>query len=160
MGDYIWKSYSEVNMLAINFGKGMRELGNPPKKNVVIFAETRSEWMIAAHGLFKQSIPMVTIYATLGDDAIAHGINETEVDTVITSYDLMSKFKNILLKTPRVKTIIYMEDQLKTLDPTGYPNNVKIIKFAEVLAIGCRSKYGKYCAKSMNKNWSVSGAIS
>lgn len=57
MGEYIWKTYAEVNVLAIHFGKGIRELGNQPKHNVVIFAETRAEWMIAAHGLFKQSIP-------------------------------------------------------------------------------------------------------
>lgn len=67
MGEYRWKTYSEVNMLATNFGKGLRELGCKPKENVVIFAETRAEWMIAAHGLFKQNIPLVTIYATLGE---------------------------------------------------------------------------------------------
>lgn len=57
MGEYIWKTYAEVNALATNFGRGIRELGNKPKMNVVIFAETRAEWMIAAHGLFKQNIP-------------------------------------------------------------------------------------------------------
>lgn len=57
MGEYIWKTFAEVNVLATNFGKGVRELGNKPKQNIVIFAETRAEWMIAAHGLFKQNIP-------------------------------------------------------------------------------------------------------
>lgn len=57
MGEYIWKTYAEVNHLATNFGKGIRELGNKPHQNIVIFAETRAEWMIAAHGLFKQNIP-------------------------------------------------------------------------------------------------------
>lgn len=66
MGEYRWKTYSEVNSIAASFGRGLRELGCKPKENVVIFAETRAEWMIAAHGLFKQNIPLVTIYATLG----------------------------------------------------------------------------------------------
>ena len=57
MGKYIWKTSAEVNMLATHFGRGIRELGNKPKENIVIFAETRAEWMIAAHGLFKQNIP-------------------------------------------------------------------------------------------------------
>lgn len=143
MGDYKWRTYSEANILAANFGRGIRELGNKPKENVVIFAETRAEWMIAAHGLFKQNIPLVTIYATLGDEAIAHGINETEVDTVITSFDLIPKFKKILEHTPRVKTLIYMEDQLKELDTTGFPEDVKIIKFTEVLKLGAESKIRK-----------------
>ncbi|RZF44330.1 hypothetical protein LSTR_LSTR006880 [Laodelphax striatellus] len=57
LGDYKWKTYEEVNMLASNFGKGLRELGHMPKQNIVIFAETRAEWMVAAHGCFKQNIP-------------------------------------------------------------------------------------------------------
>ncbi|XP_018324557.1 long-chain-fatty-acid--CoA ligase 4 isoform X2 [Agrilus planipennis] len=140
LGDYIWKTFAEVYVLATNFGKGLRELGNSPKKSIVIFAESREEWMIAAQGLFQQNIPVVTIYATLGDDAIAHGINETEVTTVITSFSLMPKFKNILHKTPNVSTVIYMEDQLKKLDHNGYKENVEIFKFSEVIQKGSTSK--------------------
>ncbi|CAH1133889.1 unnamed protein product [Ceutorhynchus assimilis] len=136
MGEYRWKTYSEVNMLASNFGKGLRELGCKPKENVVIFAETRAEWMIAAHGLFKQGIPLVTIYATLGEEAIAHGINQTEVTTVVTSYELMPKFKKVLAMTPKVKTLIYMEDQLKQLEKTGYREDIQIISFTDVLKKG------------------------
>ena len=132
-----------MNALAENFGRGIRELGNDPGENVAIFAETRAEWMIAAHGLFKQSIPLVTIYATLGDDAIAHGLNETEVTTVITSYELMPKFKKILAMVPTVKTLIYMEDQLKTLDEGGYKSGIEVIKFSEVLKKGATSRIGK-----------------
>lgn len=144
MGDYRWKTFSEVNVLAENFGKGVRELGNNPRENIVIFAETRAEWMIAAHGLFKQNIPLVTIYATLGDEAIEHGLNETEVTTVITSFDLMPKFKKILSNCPKVKTLIYMEDQLKTLDENEYKNGVEIIKFADVLKKGEKSNIGEF----------------
>ncbi|XP_063922554.1 long-chain-fatty-acid--CoA ligase 4 isoform X2 [Zophobas morio] len=140
LGAYRWKTFSEVNALAENFGRGIRELGNDPGENVAIFAETRAEWMIAAHGLFKQSIPLVTIYATLGDDAIAHGLNETEVTTVITSYELMPKFKKILAMVPTVKTLIYMEDQLKTLDEGGYKSGIEVIKFSEVLKKGATSR--------------------
>ncbi|KAF9410414.1 hypothetical protein HW555_010495 [Spodoptera exigua] len=110
MGEYVWRTYVDVEKEARHFGAGLRELGCQPRQNIVMFAETRAEWMIAAHGCFKQSIPVVTIYATLGDEAIAHGINETDVSTVITTYDLLPKFKKILAKTPKVDTIIYMED--------------------------------------------------
>lgn len=62
MGDYKWRSFNDVESSATNFGRGIRELGQEAKKNIVIFAETRAEWMIAAHGCFKQNIPIVTIY--------------------------------------------------------------------------------------------------
>ncbi|XP_041988112.1 long-chain-fatty-acid--CoA ligase 4 isoform X2 [Aricia agestis] len=136
MGDYNWYSHTDVERQARQFGAGLRALGAEPRANIVMFAETRVEWMIAAHGCFTQSIPVVTIYSTLGDDAIAHGINETEVSTVITSHDLLPKFKRILDKTPNVKTIIYMEDQLKTTPKDGFKDGIKIIGYKEVVEMG------------------------
>lgn len=72
-GEYKWRNYMNVHNSAINFGRGLRELGHMPGQNVVIFAESRAEWMIAAHGCFKQNFPIVTIYATLGDDGVIYG---------------------------------------------------------------------------------------
>ena len=91
---------------AESFGRGLRELGLRPKENIVLFAETRAEWLISAFGCMKQSIPLVTLYATLGEDALIHGINETEVTCVITSQELLPKFKNILPCTPNVTVLV------------------------------------------------------
>lgn len=87
---------------------------------------------------------MVTIYATLGDEAIAHGINETEVSLVITSHDLLAKFKNILTYTPKVKKLVYMEDQLAKTDVSGFKEGVDIIPFSEVVKIGASSDMCKF----------------
>lgn len=73
MGEYKWRTFTDVERSANYFGRGLRELGQQPLRNIVIFAETRAEWMIAAHGCFKQNIPIVTIYATLGDEGVIHG---------------------------------------------------------------------------------------
>ena len=88
------------------FGRGLRELGLKPRNNVVIFAETRAEWFIAAHGCMKQNIPVATLYATLSPEAIVHGINETDVTCVITSHELLPKFKTILPLTPKVTVLV------------------------------------------------------
>lgn len=87
-------------------------------------------------------ISVVTIYATLGDDAIAHGINETEVATIITTHELLPKFKNILAKTPKVTTIIFMEDQIKPTDTKGYKEGVRIIAYNDVIEKGSQSVIG------------------
>lgn len=79
---------------------------------------------------------VVTIYSTLGDEAIAHGINETEVTMLITSHDLLPKFKRILPMCPKVHTIIYMRDQLKQTDTTGFKEGVKIVSFGDVVKMG------------------------
>ncbi len=42
LGEYLWKTYNDVNRLASSFSKGMRELGLEPKGRICIFAETRA----------------------------------------------------------------------------------------------------------------------
>ncbi|KAK7602450.1 hypothetical protein V9T40_008039 [Parthenolecanium corni] len=136
MGDYLWTTFAETDVIATNFGKGLVALGQERYKNIVIFGETRAQWLISAQACFKQNFPVVTIYATLGEEAIAHGINETEVSFVITTHDLLPKFKTILKSTPKVKTIIYMEDQLSETDTSGLRDDVNIIAFKEVVKKG------------------------
>lgn len=57
MGDYNWKTFNDVNKASQTFGNALISLGQEPKKNIAIFAETREEWMIAVQGCFKQNIP-------------------------------------------------------------------------------------------------------
>lgn len=63
------------------------------RKNFVIFVRMRDEWMVEAHACFKPNLTIVKIYLTLGDNAVAHGIKWMEVGTVITSQELLPKFK-------------------------------------------------------------------
>ena len=69
----------QIDEMANNFGKGLRVTGLNPMDRICIFAETKADWLVCALGCFKQTFPLVTLYANLGDDAIAHGVNETEV---------------------------------------------------------------------------------
>lgn len=142
LGEYKWRSFIETELQASYFGKGMRELGVVPRDKVVMFAETRAEWMISAHGLFKQSCTLVTIYATLGEDGITHGVNETDVSYVVTSHDCLSKLRNVMKTIPKVRTIVYFEDQLHKTDTSGF-GDVKVIPFSQVLKMGSESKHGE-----------------
>jgi long-chain acyl-CoA synthetase len=140
MGEYKWKSYLQVNDSATNFGRGLRELGLNPRNKIGIFADTKEEWMIGVLGCFKQNFPVVTLYANLGDDAISFGISQTEVTHIITTHDLLPKFKNVLDKTPSVKCVIFIEDQINPTDCTGYKSGVSVKSFSEVLRLGSKSK--------------------
>lgn len=84
MGDYDWLTFKDVEEMSSWFGRGLRQLGHEPKENLVVFAETRSEWLVAAAGAFRQNVALCTLYATLGDEAVIHGINETGVGVINT----------------------------------------------------------------------------
>ncbi|KAH3813357.1 fatty acid CoA ligase Acsl3-like [Dreissena polymorpha] len=137
MGEYNWQSFEGVFTRLTNLGSGLLAVGQKPRRNILIFAETRAEWMIAAQACFKYNFPVVTLYSTLGEDAIIHGVNESEVSHVITSAELLTKFKGILSKMPRVTHLIVMCDQQPiTSLKKEFPDTVTILTFNELEIIG------------------------
>lgn len=137
LGDYRWMTYEEVDTMADNFGRGLRVLGQQPRENICLYADTRAEWMVAAQASFKQSFPVVTIYTNLGEEAVVYGLAETQTEVVITSHELLPKFKQILATNKdSVKTIVYMENPIKRTNVTGFRDNVRIISFWDVLSLG------------------------
>ena len=136
LGNYMWISFKDTYSLSTKFGKGLRMLDQQPEDSIVIYAETRAEWMIAAFGAFSQSIVVATMYTNLGDEAIIHGLNETGVNLVVTSHELLPKFQTFLQSCPKITTIVVMEDQLTPTDTSGYKPGVDIINFKSVVELG------------------------
>ncbi|GFQ95619.1 long-chain-fatty-acid--CoA ligase 3, partial [Trichonephila clavata] len=77
----------------------------------------------------------VTLYATLGEDGIIHGITETEVTHIITSSEIMPKLKKILHKVPMVSHLVYMEGK-KNKSLEDIPITVKVVPFRQMEASG------------------------
>ncbi|CAN7998157.1 unnamed protein product [Ixodes pacificus] len=131
LGDYQWLTYNDVDRKIDLIGRGLMAHGVRPRQNVVILAETRLEWMLAAQACLRINIPVVTLYATLGEDGIIHGINETEATHLITSYDLMPRIAKILHKIPSLTHIIYMESPVSKA-PVEAPEGVRVLPFAQL----------------------------
>jgi len=141
LGDYRWLTYDEVDGMADNFGRGLRVLGVAPKDNVCLYADTRAEWLIAAQAAFQQSLPVVTIYTNLGESGVIHGLSETQSEVVITSHELLPKFRSILNeRKDNVKTIVYMENPIKKTDVTGFRDDVRLISFWDVISLGKKTQ--------------------
>jgi len=136
LGDYRWMSYEDADAMAENLGRGLRSVGLSAGNPVCLFADTRAEWLITAQACFKHSLPVVTLYTNLGDEAVQHGIVQTEVDTVITSHDLLPKFRSILAQTPNVKRVIYFDNPIKRTDTSGYREDVRLLNFWDVVNMG------------------------
>ncbi|XP_065585694.1 long-chain-fatty-acid--CoA ligase 4 [Cyrtonyx montezumae] len=137
LGTYRWLSYEEVNQKVNRLGSGLMALGLTPKSTVVIFCETRAEWMIAALACFKYNFPLVTLYATLGEEAVTYGLNECEASYLITSAELLeSKLKATLPQISCLKHIIYVDN--KTINKSEYPENVEIHSMQTVEELGAK----------------------
>uniref|UniRef100_A0A8C5EEJ3 long-chain-fatty-acid--CoA ligase n=1 Tax=Gouania willdenowi TaxID=441366 RepID=A0A8C5EEJ3_GOUWI len=129
LGEYKWLSYNELDTVVRHFGNGLAALGQQPKSTIAIFCETRAEWMITAQACFRRNFPLVTFYATLGEDAIAYGLNETGVTHLITSAELLeTKLKNVLQHIPKLNIPNIIHNYLMyTSGSTGRPKGVMIV---------------------------------
>lgn len=52
--------------------------------------------------LFSVMVAVVTFYATLGEDAIAYGLNETGVSHLVTSVELLETKLKVSYLTPPI----------------------------------------------------------
>jgi len=144
LGEYTWQTFRQWGDRSEKFGRGLREVGVEGKQRVVMFAETRADWITAAYGCFQHSMTIVTLYTNLGDDGIIHAIGETEVSTIICSYETFPKLCSVLTKdrdkVPYVKTVIVMEDLArKPIDTRKVPEGVQCVTFQEVVAKGAET---------------------
>ncbi|XP_053328966.1 long-chain-fatty-acid--CoA ligase 4 isoform X2 [Spea bombifrons] len=136
-GDYKWLNYEEVNTRVTNLGSGLSALGLKPKSTVAIFCETRAEWMIAAQACFKYNFPLVTLYATLGEEAVTYGLNESGATHLITSVELLeTKLKNVLTNVSFIKHVIYVDQ--KSINRSEYPEELHIHDMESVEELGSR----------------------
>lgn len=138
MGDYTWLTYNQMFNRALNFGRGIKELGYETGTKIVMFADTRADWLIAAHGCFKFNYTLCTIYTNLGIDGVKHGISQTDCPVVIVSQELLPKLEKVLPSLPNIETIIVMEEPWNgPLDLTS--TTVKTYSFSSILLIGEKS---------------------
>ncbi|KAH7861380.1 hypothetical protein Vadar_025369 [Vaccinium darrowii] len=121
LGEYEWETYGEAFDRACNFASGLIKLGHD--------------------GCFRQNIPVVTIYASLGEDALIHSLNETEVSTLICDSKQLKKLAAISSSLASKRRVIYFED-----GETGADSNLStntstwtVTTFAEVEELGKKS---------------------
>ncbi|CAG2163056.1 unnamed protein product [Oppiella nova] len=108
LSDYQWLSCEEINNRVEYMSKGFLSIGIKPKDIVMIFADTRLEWMISAQSLFRVGSTVATLYATLGEEGIIYGITECQVTHLITSSELLFKLKAVIHKLTQIQCIVYM----------------------------------------------------
>lgn len=92
-------TFNETLLKARNFGCGLVHLGVRSHDLVGIYCQNRPEWILFEQGAYCYSLVLVALYDTLGPDACAFIIKQTDMQTVVVEDD---KKANLLLdKAPR-----------------------------------------------------------
>ncbi|KAL0722008.1 hypothetical protein Bca4012_036607 [Brassica carinata] len=76
LGDCEWKTFRQTLEAVCSFASGLVQIGHKSEERVAILADTREEWFIALQGCFRRNVTVVTIYSSLGEEALCHSLNE------------------------------------------------------------------------------------
>lgn len=138
LGEYEWETFGQTFGRVCNFASGLVKLGHDVETRAAIFSETRAEWFIAFQGCFRQNVSIVTIYSSLGDDALIHSLNETQVSTVICDSKQLKKLAAVCSSLQTIKHVIYFEDDGGTSESDFSENlsNWTVSSFSNVEKLG------------------------
>ncbi|CAF3504649.1 unnamed protein product [Rotaria sp. Silwood1] len=114
LGEYEFTTYTEACDRITSIGRGLLSLGLKSGDKILIYAETRPEWLLTAFAAFRHGLTVVTLYSTLGDEAVKHGINESQVHIIVTSQELTSKLDKTLEQTDKVRYVVYFPSVVKS----------------------------------------------
>jgi len=104
------------------FGAALRKAGCQPSPHrttldkitipccMAIFENTCAPWMLACMGAFTQSIAMVTVYATLGMDAIMEVVMDNIIPMMVCNKKDVLKLIQNVSKMPMLQYIVYTND--------------------------------------------------
>jgi long-chain acyl-CoA synthetase len=125
--EYTWRNYEKVYDDMQCAGRGLYTLPGigemrEQKQQVVaaLLAETSSEWQIAAQAALACGLTLTTVYATLGHEAMLHGLQQTEAQVIFIDWGLFETLKHVVLaKCPALRHIVFIGKELVPLKTTG-----------------------------------------
>jgi len=123
-GETEWLTYEEAGQKAVDFGKGLKELGMKSLNmapdddfdkqsgpfTMLLYENSCTEWFLAMHGAFSQSIVVSTAYATLGVDAVVQAVREGEMATIFCNKANVKTIASKKKEMPTLTNIIYTFD--------------------------------------------------
>lgn len=109
-GSYYFDTFSEVDDRVSSIIAWFNSINLKKGDHVVIFAETRAEWMQTALACFKYGLPVITVYATLGEEAVAYALKECDGKIIFTTRNLLKKVAKALEQCPDTHTVVYYQE--------------------------------------------------
>lgn len=160
LSDVHYLKYGEVRSRVHNFAAGIvAYTGLNSADFFGIFEDTKMEWLICLQACFRYNLTAVTIYASLGDDALISAVNETRLTVMLINESNLTKFRsNILRHCPTLKYLIYCRefheylkqdhDLVATIEFIKNKYAINVISFDEVEELGSNLGVSKPAVKN------------
>eukprot|EP00758_Cryptobia_borreli_P010644 Tbor_TRINITY_DN5588_c0_g1::TRINITY_DN5588_c0_g1_i1::g.12541::m.12541/K01897/ACSL, fadD; long-chain acyl-CoA synthetase len=123
----------------VSFGRGLLTIGGKSGCRVGIYEDTRYEWLLGCYGIWSQDMIAVTVYASLGEDALIYAMKEAEVSHIITNGKLVKHLIEICNKGGVTVPVIIYTDKLTDANDDAY-HGISLNKYDSVVAAGAKEK--------------------
>ena len=139
---YDWLTFAQLNEKVANVSSGLiNTCGLKPKDKVIIYADTKADWMITAQACFRTNASVVTIYATLGAEGVEHGINETSASIIVCDGKLLKTVQAVASKCPSIKHIVCIgTDQQEHISSSKLPKSIKAHALSDIQDSGSKKR--------------------
>eukprot|EP01006_Ploeotia_vitrea_P032581 TRINITY_DN64771_c0_g2_i1.p1 TRINITY_DN64771_c0_g2~~TRINITY_DN64771_c0_g2_i1.p1 ORF type:complete len:721 (-),score=443.10 TRINITY_DN64771_c0_g2_i1:559-2721(-) len=85
-GQYVHQTYADVDQYVREVASGLLALGLEAGDTVGICSANRAEWVITALACYSQKLVVVSLYDTLGADAVEYILNHAECKVALFSH--------------------------------------------------------------------------
>lgn len=131
-----WETFSEVGQHVKDVGSGIIQFtGLKAGESIAIYEDTKAEWMITFQAALRQGLSVITVYATLGENALLHSLKETEVTAIFVNAKNLKKMINYKKDLPHLKYIIYY-GEASAKDLSNDKGKVQIKSYDEIKNMG------------------------
>ncbi|KAF8900472.1 long-chain-fatty-acid-CoA-ligase [Gymnopilus junonius] len=107
LSDYKYISYLELKEAVSEVARGLVHLGVTKGDVFNVYAQTSPNWQLMAHACGSISTPIATAYDTLGEEGLAHSLNEPNCIGLFTNAELLPTLQRVLARTPNVKYVVF-----------------------------------------------------
>lgn len=143
---FVWQSYGTIAVRRKAIGSALHKLfsegvvGGGQLKTVGIWSKNVPNWQVIDLAVQAYHLVSVSLYDTLGKDAVEYIINHAETSIIFASSDHVPALLKLSEKTPVVKVIVIMDDipqeAKSVLVSWGQEKGVKVYDFPELEAMG------------------------
>jgi long-chain acyl-CoA synthetase len=146
-GPYQWKSYKEVDQLAMDLSRGFMKLNlcsfaydhdGTPAKLIGIYCKNREEFTITEIAAWYNATGVVTLYDSLGMESTEYIINHTELSSIILSAANLTKILRIKNEDnlPKLKNAVLVDEPDEELIKKAGEGNIQVFRYSDVIEIG------------------------
>ena len=108
-----------------------------------------TEWFLCAHAVIRTGAAIATLYSTLGEEGLKHGIEETQATVMITSEELLGRLPKPLHK--RINYVIYFptmqnpkQQKPKQLEELKKTSKAQFLTYSELMVRGNKANTPVY----------------